>query len=65
MRPRRNGSSKRPTVSKKHFSAAPVAVKLLVGADSDSVGSIEVSIKEEMKEEIFLGRGLMAKCFES
>ena len=50
---------------KKCLPASPVAVKLLVGAGYDSVVSICACIKEQMVEEISLGRGLMAKCFGS
>ena len=50
---------------KKCLPASPVAVKLLVGTDCDSVVGICMRIKEQMVEEISLGRGLMAKCFGS
>ena len=50
---------------KKCLPASPVAVKLLVGAGCDSVVGICACIKEQMVEEISLGRGLMAKCFGS
>ena len=50
---------------KKSLPASPVAVELLVGAGCDSVVGICVRIKEQMVEQISLGRGLMAKCFGS
>ena len=50
---------------KKSLPALPVAVELLVGAGCDSVVGVCVRIKEQMVEEISLGRGLMAKCFGS
>ena len=50
---------------KKSLPASPVAVQLLVGAGCDSIIGICTHIKEQMVEEIFVGRGLMVKCFGS